>query len=73
VNVVYLLEDPPDDWEGESGFVTRELLAKYLPENPETFQYFVCGPKPLMDVAEHALRSLGISWRRIYAERFEIV
>jgi predicted ferric reductase len=73
LEVVHLLEEAPDGWEGETGFVTRELLEKYLPEKPETFQYFVCGPTPLMDVTEITLRELGIPWQRIYAERFEIV
>jgi predicted ferric reductase len=73
LEVVHLLENPPTDWDGESGFVTRDLLQKYLPAQPNTFQYFVCGPKPLMDITEQSLRELGVAWQRIYAERFEIV
>jgi predicted ferric reductase len=73
LKVVHLLEEPADDWEGETGFVTRELLEKYLPEHPESWQYFICGPGPLMDVAEISLREIGIPWQRVYTERFEIV
>lgn len=73
LTVVHLPEKPPDGWEGEAGFVTRELLAKYLPEQPERFRFFICGPKPLMDVAEVSLHELGVTWNRIYTERFEIV
>jgi predicted ferric reductase len=73
LRVVHLLEEPPDDWQGESGFVTRELLEKHLPPEPDTFQYFICGPKPLMDITEIELRDLGIGWTRIYSERFNIV
>jgi predicted ferric reductase len=73
LKVVHVLEDPHDGWAGESGFVTREMLDQYLPEQPQTFQYMVCGPGPLMDVTEIALRGLGISWDRIYTERFDIV
>jgi hypothetical protein len=47
-------------WEGESGFVTRALLEKCLPERPETFQYMIGGPEPLMDIAERSLRELAI-------------
>jgi predicted ferric reductase len=73
LRVVHLLEDPHEGWDGEEGFVTEEMLAKYLPEEPNTFQYLICGPKPLMDVAEISLRDLGVSWERIYTERFNIV
>jgi predicted ferric reductase len=73
LKVVHLLSEPEDDWEGETGFVTEELLKKYLPENPDDFMYFICGPGELMDVTEVSLRKLGIDWRKVYTERFEIV
>ncbi len=73
LNVVYLLEEPPEGWEGETGLVTEPLLAKYLPENRDAYVYFICGPGPMMDVAEIGLRNLGVDWRRLYTERFEIV
>jgi predicted ferric reductase len=73
LRVIHLLEDPPAGWDAESGFVTRELLEKYLPDEPDTFQYFICGPKPLMDIAEIELRNLGMDWTRVYSERFQIV
>jgi predicted ferric reductase len=73
LKVVHLLEEPHEEWEGESGLVTRELLERHLPEEPLNFQYFVCGPTPLMDVTEISLREMGIPWQRIYSERFEIV
>ncbi len=73
LRVVYVLEDPPEGWEGETGLVTEALLEKYLPANRGTSMYFICGPNPMMDVAEIGLRNLGIDWRRIYTERFEIV
>ncbi|EMR04615.1 ferredoxin reductase family protein [Cesiribacter andamanensis] len=73
LQVVHLLSDPEPDWEGEKGYVTHELLKKYLPENPQDYMYFICGPRPLMDVTELELRKLGIDWRSVYTERFEIV
>jgi predicted ferric reductase len=73
LQVIHLIEEPHEGWEGEEGFVTRELLEKYLPAEPNTFQYFVCGPKPLMDIAEVELDRLGVDWNRVYSERFNIV
>ena len=73
LKVVHVLEEPPEGWAGETGFVTAELLKRHLPARPHTYQYFVCGPKPLMDVAELSLRDFGIAWTRVYSERFTIV
>jgi predicted ferric reductase len=73
LQVVHILEEPPDNWSGEKGLLDREMLARYLPPNKNEFEYFSCGPKPLMDVAEAELRELGVSWQRIIPERFKIV
>ncbi|KAH8813232.1 hypothetical protein F5884DRAFT_329752 [Xylogone sp. PMI_703] len=41
----YLLDKPPKDWVGSSGFITKELLKKVLPEPKEpNIKVFVCGP-----------------------------
>ena len=45
----YVLDKPPKEWVGGSGFVTPELLKTVLPE-PKTgnIKVFVCGPPGLM-------------------------
>ena len=73
LEVVHVLAEPPDDWTGERGLLTQEMLARHLPPRPNDHEYFLCGPEPLMDVAEKSLRALGVDWRRIYSERFQIV
>lgn len=73
LRLVHVLSDPPDDWTGERGLVSEELLRRYLPTDPSTHEYFLCGPEPLMDIAEKSLRKLGVDWRRLYSERFKIV
>jgi predicted ferric reductase len=73
LQVVHILEEPPPNWTGEKGLLDREMLARYLPDNIEQFEFFSCGPKPLMDLAESELRAMGVSWQRIISERFKIV
>ncbi len=73
LKLVHVLEHAPTGWTGETGFVTRELLEEYLPRDRMAYQYFVCGPDPLMNVTEVGLRDLGIPWTRVYTERFSIV
>jgi len=45
--VHYTLTNPPSGWEGSKGYITQEMMEKYLPEPAEENNLFVCGP-PLM-------------------------
>lgn len=73
LEVVHVLEEPPADWEGETGLVTPELLDEHLWEDDGRRRYYVCGPAPMMDVVEGHLVDKGVDGRRVLSERFEIV
>ena len=73
LKVVHVFEDPDDDWGGETGYITPEIIRKHLPEDITKCDYFVCGPAPMMDVAEGALRDWGVPVHRVHSERFNII
>lgn len=73
LRVVYVLSDAPPDWHGERGRITYDLLERYLPDDRRSYLYFICGPPPMMDAVEHALRRAGVPWPSIYTERFGMV
>lgn len=73
LEVVQVLEDPPENWHGESGIIDEALLLRYLGRLDEPVQYMTCGPAPLMDQLVSVLHSRGVNWRRVFSERFEIV
>jgi predicted ferric reductase len=73
LTVVHVLERPPEDWSGETGYVTAEVLARHLPPGHRRFQFFICGPDPMMDAAEAALIALGVPSERVHTERFDMV
>jgi predicted ferric reductase len=73
LNVVHVLERPPGNWTGETGYVTPELLVRHLPRGYRRFQFFICGPVPMMDAAETALVELGVPAERVHTERFDMV
>ncbi|MEU6623742.1 ferredoxin--NADP reductase [Streptomyces litmocidini] len=70
-----LAEDHPDrllviHWlESLQGLPVVELLAAALAPYAGR-QAFVCGPQPLMDAVEEALRTLGAPGDRVHRERF---
>ena len=74
LTVVRVLARPSDGWTGERGFINADVLRRHLPEKlPAHFQYFICGPTPLMDAMEKALPEIGVSFDRIHTERFDMV
>lgn len=73
VRVVHVIEHPPPEWEGERGRVDANVLRRHLPPAANRWQYFACGPNPMMDAVEHALLALDVSPDRIHTERFDWV
>ena len=73
LQVIYVLDDPHEGWEGETGYVNTEILERYLPEQYRRFVYFICGPEPLMEAMDSALPELGVPEERVLSERFGMV
>jgi predicted ferric reductase len=73
LTVVHVLERPPEDWAGETGYLTAEILSRHLPPGYRRFQYFICGPDPMMDAVEEALAALEVPPERVHTERFGMV
>ena len=73
LHVIYALEKPPEGWQGEKGYITQAVLEKHLPAQQKRFQYFICGPGPMMDSVERILPKLGIPGTQVHTERFVMV
>ena len=73
LSVVYVLEDPPEDWQGETGFITEELLKRRLPKERIKREFFVCGPPIMMEVVQEALIARGVALESIHMEHFNLV
>jgi predicted ferric reductase len=73
VKVVHVLEEPPPGWPGETGYLDADILARHLPVGYQRFQFFACGPNPMLDAVETALVQIGTPADRIHTERFDWV
>ena len=74
LTLVNVLLRADEDWEGETGFVTADILTRHLPPRLyRRFQYFICGPTPLMDAMETTLPQIGVPPERVHTERFDMV
>ncbi|MGG6295484.1 ferredoxin reductase family protein [Leptolyngbya sp. AN02str] len=73
LTVVHVLRHPPDGWEGETGYVDRDLLERYIPKRRGTRQYFICAAPRMMDAVERALHELDVPATNIHMEHFNLV
>ncbi len=72
LKIVHVLENPPEGWEGESGFITLDIMKRHLADADEDRTYFLCGPLPMIDAVEDALEALGAAQNLVYIERYEM-
>ena len=58
------------DYDGEKGFINRDIIDRYIPKDPT---FFVCGPKVMYDFIKKEISALGYDVRRIRKESFSSV
>jgi ring-1,2-phenylacetyl-CoA epoxidase subunit PaaE len=73
LQVHHFLAEEDEDIDLFNGMLDRakcDLILRTLVDPADVAAYFICGPGPMMDAAEEALRSVGIPHDRILVERF---
>jgi len=75
LNIIYVLEKPPANWQGKTGFINQDILEKILPGNKEKnkAEIFICGPGPMMNAVEKTLDKMGFWSGDFHSERFDLV
>ena len=66
VKIVHVLSGENPGWQGEKGFITRDIIKKYSSDDTT---YFVCGPQVMYDFISRELAAMDVPKRRI---RFEV-
>ncbi|AFZ34266.1 oxidoreductase FAD/NAD(P)-binding domain protein [Stanieria cyanosphaera PCC 7437] len=73
LTIIHVLREPPEDWTGETGYVNRELLEKYIPIHRGSRHYFICAAPVMMDQVESDLHSLDVPVTNVHMEHFNLV
>jgi predicted ferric reductase len=73
LKIVWVVEDPPPDWQGEVGRVDEALLGRHLPADRTTVEVLVCGPMAMIDSVERKLYRLGVPLGNSHSELFDLV
>lgn len=72
LEIIYVLRHPAKDWLGETGYVDRALLERYLPLHRGSRQYFVCAAPKMMETVERALLQLDVPVTHVHMEHFNL-
>jgi predicted ferric reductase len=77
LEVIHVLEQPPEGWEGEAGFITKEVLRRHISSDHQECVYFICGPLPMIRLVRKALHELRLegevcSEQRVFSEQYEM-
>lgn len=73
LRVIHVLEEPPENWQGESGFIDAGVLDRHLPEKRDELVYFICGPVPMITALKQALVEAGVPLQNVYTEQYDMV
>lgn len=72
--LIHSLDNPPADWNGLSGYLTREkieeILNGRLGDSQGGATYYICGPTPMMDLVTDSLEAIGIPGNQVITEYF---
>lgn len=60
IHLVHVMSDDPE-WPGEKGFVTREIIEKYAPEDAS---FFFCGPPVMYFLIEKIMKEMNVPLKR---------
>ena len=73
LKVIHVLEEPPDDWPGEKGFINNDIMKRHLTEDAGHVAYYINGPPVMQTAIESALTDWDVPLWRLNSESFEIV
>ncbi|MDP2964531.1 MAG: ferric reductase-like transmembrane domain-containing protein [Pelolinea sp.] len=72
LTVIHVLEKPVNPGKYLQGFISRQILDTYLPQNRVDLFYFVCGPLPMIAAMEKHFSALDIPRKQINTEKYKM-
>lgn len=70
VQLHLVVGEPGEPWDGPIGQLSEDVLRDLLTPLPPSARYMICGPLPMIDSVEAALKRLGVARADIVTERF---
>ena len=68
IKIIFTItREAPDDWDGETGRVSKEMISKYI-SSLKDYSAFLCGPVKMNLSLKPILKELGIDEKKIKIE-----
>lgn len=64
--VHYVLNTPPANWTGSTGFVTADIIKAHMPGPDDDCMVLRCGPPPMNKAVEGHLNALGYASEKLF-------
>jgi predicted ferric reductase len=71
VDVLSAETEPPVEWGDERGFISFNIIKKYVPD-VQNKSFYICGPPIMMKQVKKALLQNGVSQSSIHTEEFSL-
>lgn len=71
LQVIHVLDHPTSEWTGEKGYVTGDLLDKYI-DNYENKAFYICCPPKMRDAMLKTLKDKNVKKSQIRLEIFSL-
>jgi predicted ferric reductase len=72
LKVVHILSEPAPGWNGETGYVDGDKIARYVADNMSEKAFYVCGPPAMNTKVIDTLLDMGVPYPRIHTEIFSL-
>ncbi|GME81765.1 hypothetical protein B5S28_g4076 [[Candida] boidinii] len=59
LKVIHFLNNPPENWNGETGFITKDKIEQYIAKPTDDVQLLLCGPPPMVSAIKKGANELG--------------
>jgi len=75
LRVVEVVATPHEDWAGERGYITKEMITRHVPGRRQRrrLHWFLCGPPVMVTAVLGSLDGLGVPRHSIHTELFDMV
>ncbi|MBD3385651.1 oxidoreductase [candidate division KSB1 bacterium] len=71
LEIIHVLDDPDETWEGETGFVDDQIVSKYV-DNFDDKAFYLCCPPPMRKAVLKILKEKSVPNDRIRVEIFSL-
>lgn len=60
-NLIHFLDNAPENWNGKTGYITKDALIEHFPKPNDDIQLLLCGPPGLVSSIKKASNELGFA------------